>query len=329
MTQFDTRPAQLKRQEEEANAFDEAIRAASDQSKQDDPAKATEPETTDEPKAEPPKTPDQGKDDIWEQRYKTLAGKYNAEVPRLNSQIRDLTKSVEELTEQAKAKPTSQDAPPKQVTSTITPEDIESYGPEMIDLIKRQAQEVASQVTLDLSEQVSNLVKENRELKQKLGGVEEKQAYSSQKQVLNRLTELVPSWEELNVDQGFLAWLAVHDHMSGLTRQEMLNNAFDALDPDRLAWIFKAYLTETGTPAQPAPAQSKEAPRKPDIEGQLTPGRAKTGDAPRQPDSKTWTQGEIQKFYADVSKGVYKGREAEAQKIEGQIDLAMLQGRVK
>lgn len=327
MTQFDTRPAQLKRQEEEAKAFDEAILAASDQSKQGAPAKADEPETTDEPKAEPPKTPDQGKDDIWEQRYRTLAGKYNAEVPRLTAQIRDLTKSVEELTEQAKAKPTSQSTSPKQVTSTITPEDIESYGPEMIDLIKRQAQEVASQVTLDLSEQVSNLVKENRELKQKLGGVEEKQAYSSQKQVLNRLTELVPQWEELNVDQGFLAWLAVHDHMSGLTRQEMLNNAFDALDPDRLAWIFKAYLTETSIPENPA--RSKEAPRKPDIEGQLTPGRAKTGDAPKQPDSKVWSQAEIHKFYADVSKGVYKGKEAEAQKIEGQIDLAMLQGRVK
>ena len=41
----------------------------------------------------------------FEQKYKTLRGKYDAEVPRLHSQVKDLTAKLNNLAESLAAKP--------------------------------------------------------------------------------------------------------------------------------------------------------------------------------------------------------------------------------
>ena len=293
---------------------------------QQTPPEETPPPTEDvkeQPATEPPPAPkpqaDEPSDDAWQKRYKTLQGKYNAEIPRFSQQIQELTNKLAEA--QAKiselVKAPAAKAPTK---SLVTDKDIEAIGGDLVDLVKRQAQEVADQMA---SEQLARLAEENKALRSQLTGVAERQTTNDRERYFTRLGELVPDYEELNTDSGFNGWLAEIDPISGIVRQEHFNSAYHNFDVPRTATLFNAYKSLTA----PTPAPARTGNR--NLERQVTPGTSKvTGPTEAQPDTRIWKQGEIAQFYADITKGLYKGRDADQARIEAQIDQAVAEGRV-
>ena len=256
-------------------------------------------------------------DETWEQRYHSLKGKFDAEVPRLYAQVREMNDQIKQLIADnatLKAQPPAP-AAPAPVKTLITEQDKEAFGPDLIDLIDRATEQKLAG-SRELEQQLRN---EINELKGKLGNVSERQVVSDKDRYETALTTAVPDWQVLNVDQGFLNWLAEVDPVYGMPRQYALTNAYEALDATRTANIFNQYKKSIA----PAPQT------KPNLQSQVAPTRSRTSPAPTNPnvDKRIYTQQDIDAFYSEWRRGLID--EAEAVQIENDIHAATTEGRIR
>lgn len=326
-------PKQLQRQVEEIDRIQKEIAGPTDPDPNPDappPNPETPPETPPTPVEVPPPTPVV---DDWEQRYRSLEGKYRAEVPRLHQQVRDLQSSIEDL-KAARAQPTPPTAPPTPATPQarqrlVTDKDAETFGPDLLDLIKRQAQEIATDMVSShdaaVQAEIKRLATENETLKARLGDVSKSQETTAQDTYLSKLAIEVPDWSEINTDPGFLQWLSEVDPFTGMARQAYLDAAFKALDVKRTSVLFNAYKATKAPPAAPTPPPPKVT----ELQRQVTPGKTKSTAAPpaEDPSKKIWTTTEIQDFYTKVRQN--KLTQDEAIRIEQEINSAVSTGRVR
>ncbi len=270
-------------------------------------------------------------DDI-EQKYRTLQGMFNAEVPKLNATIRE---QADRLAQMENLMATLQKVPsPTQATAAqklVTDADVQEYG-DSIEMMRKVSKEELNPVyaklgTLEVA--LNNLATSlNTSVLPQVRHVAQRQAVSADEQFWNTLQREVPDWQQTNNDQDFKSWLLAVDPLTGATRQSFLQQAQDALDANRVVAFFKSYAVATGKtiPATPNLAQPNGSAS--ELELQLAPGRSRGGQPPVNPNVKTYSQADIAKFYSDVRKGVYKGREAERNQIELDILLAPKEGRI-
>lgn len=257
-------------------------------------------------------------EETWERKYLTLKGMYDAEVPRLHSQMRELNQQVQTLIAEAavaKAQQPRQEAAPAK--TLITEQDKEAFGSDLLDLIDRATeQKLAGNRDLE-----AQLRAEINELKGKLGNVTERQVVSDKDRYEAALSAQVPDWEAMNIDQGFLTWLAEVDPVYGMPRQYALTNAYESLDANRTATIFKQYK------ATLAPAPRQQANR--ELQRQVAPTRSHTSPAPTTStaDKRVYTTSDIDSFYAEWRRGMID--EAEAVQIERDIHAAINEGRIR
>lgn len=295
-------PKQVQRQAEEVAELDKMFEEPPQQTEQ--PAEAVQ-----EP--DPPAPPVQPKQDeeTWQKRYQTLQGMFNAEVPRLNAQVKELQQQLQQVLAKAQE---PQKAPETQ--KLVTEKDVEAFGGELLDVIKRQAVEAVQADFVKLQA-------ENAELRRQLGGVAEKQGHVDRRTYFAELMAAVPDYEALNTDQGFLAWLSEVDPVSGLNRQTFLNAAYENLDAQRTAAVFSTYKQTLAR--QPVSQAAQELQR------QVAPGTSRASTPQTQPTGaeKIWSVAEIERFYVDVSKGKYA--RDEATRIEAEIDAAVAAGRLR
>jgi outer membrane murein-binding lipoprotein Lpp len=80
--------------------------------------------------------------ETWEQKYKTLQGMYNADVPRLNATNRELNSRVSQLETllSTMQQPQATTPEPESVDPLITDADMKEYG-DSIDVMRRAARE--------------------------------------------------------------------------------------------------------------------------------------------------------------------------------------------
>lgn len=263
-------------------------------------------------------------EDKFEHKYKVLQGKYNKEVPLLNEQVKDLQSELSSMrTLLASLENVGNPVETKPGTKLLKDEEVEDYGSDMIDVIKRAARE-------ELMPTINRLEEENSQLRATLGGVSQSVAETSRDTLYRALNIEVPNWKEINQDSGFLEWLEGIDPYSGTRRGDMLTQAFDRNDAARTVAFFKGYLhehelvTETPTPSDPQ--------RKPQIDlmSMAAPGTPRGGSAPAaHNDKRVYSQADISAFYRDVQKGVFRNRQAEKEAIERDILLAGQEGRIR
>ena len=262
----------------------------------EDPPKETDSQPPLAGEAEPPK------EDPWEHKYKVMEGKYRAEVPRLAADNRDLRQKLDALTAQFESLK-SQATEPAQ--SLISPEDREKYGDDLLDVIKRTAQE-----------QVAAKDREIDDLKRRLDGVHHDTAKTAEVTFYDRLGELVPDWVSINAEDGFLKWLDEHDEFTGKTRQELLSDAEIARDASRVARFFSKWKAEQTQSV----ATSQRA-----LESQVVPDTNKVVKAP--PGKRFFTRPEIAQFYQAAKRGEVSSKDMVS--MEAEIHAATVEGRVR
>lgn len=254
----------------------------------------------------------------WENKYRILQGKYNAEVPELTRKVHGLENSLQaaisRLDEVSKAK----EQQPVQAKAA-DPKDIENFGSDLVDMVQRVSNSSLEQVVRAVDGRIKQIEGALGELRNQLLGTTKTVAMTAEQTFFDRLTKLVPNWEQLNTNQAFLAWLAQVDPVYGVPRQAALDRAQKALNADHAAAVFNAF----------APPAKQEAPKGPDpLEQQVSPKSA--GSEPPLPENKpVISQAQVTAFYNDVRQGVYRGREAEAARIEALINTALAEGRIK
>jgi len=284
-----------------------------------------------EPPAEPPAEPKEepaDDDDSWKHKFLSMQGRYNAEVPKLRSQInsmsgeiRNLNNLLASLQKSEPAAPPTPAAPSpiESSKSLITPEELAEYGPEFVDIVSR----ITKQATAAYEKEINDL-------KGQLKQVGTQITLSARDQMMKDLTDEVPNWDEINVSEEFIKWLALPDPYSGAIRHEMLRSAFGRNDSTRVINFFKGFLAETAATAPAAKEPGPAEPKTP-LRNLAAPGRAKsTAAPPSAPAEKpSFTASQIQKFYSDKALGKYRGREAEAKKLEADIFAAQQEGRIR
>jgi plasmid stabilization system protein ParE len=320
-------PKQVQAQIEEAERLERELQEAAnpvqetpqaEEPKTEEAPEAIEvpaPTESEAPQSEPTPEPEHAEDSTWERKYKTLQGMYNADVPRLRTEVSDLKSQLETAIAKLESASATKEATPAE--RLVTDKDVEDFGSDLVDLIKRQATEVAQA-------QIGRLEDENAQLREQLTGVSERQGDIARQNYFTDLARLVPDYEEVNTDQRFLDWLSEVDTLSGYQRQEYLNQAFGNYDVARTATLFNAFKELTGSTQQP---QAKQPPK--ELTRQVAPGTSKSsGQTVSNTNEKIWSMGEIDRFYKDVARGVFKGNDAEQARIEAEIDLAVQQGRL-
>jgi len=297
---------------------------------------------------QPPELPDTNPDGTanWENRFKSLRGRWDAEQRRTRETLEEYEQRMRQMqTEFQRAT-----RPPLPGTGELPPmvsdEEIQDYGPDLIDVMKR----VAIEATMPMLKPIATTVGQMQ------ARVETTESEAS-KQFLARMhssmDQSVPGWEDLNKDPNFVAWTKRNDVFSGLNRQELLQKAWYAGDSNRVAAFFRGYLAEEAA-VDPAAAQVRQqaygngnaghtpyqstggshAPSTPPpaprvtLESLAAPGRARA--AASAPAGKpVWTAAGISQFYMDVARGVFAGRDAERAATEADLMSAQREGRIQ
>ena len=245
-----------------------------------------------------------GSEENLTQKYRTLQGMYNAEVPRLHSQNKELSGRLQQM-EQLLATISAQQSSARNMAQTqvdplVTDKDVEEYG------------ESLEQLQTNVVPQVQNLA--------------HRQAMTTEQQFWSALAGQVPNWKDINEDPEFQSWLLEFDPMSGISRQTILEDAQRSLDVGRVGSFFKSWLEITG---QANVAQNtRRNVSASELERQVAPGKGRSTGNPTGTNAKTYSPDDIKNFFSDVRQGKYKGREAERDRIERDIFAAQRENRI-
>ena len=273
----------------------------------------------------------------WENRYKVLQGKYDAEVPRLHESVREMQGTVQKLQkdlETAKAAPAPQPQPTFEAGKYVKKEDIEEYTVEMTNFIRSVArEELEGNISAVLEKLLPTLLepylgktlKPMQETVQRISARvetrEARESKSADEKFFDSLEEAIKkqtglTFDAINTHPFFLDWLAQKDSRSRRVRQELLDEARAALDADWASTFFTDFVQE-----HPNTVVATASPT-------VVPNRLGGGGDQPTPTGRIWRGSEITAFYKDVSIGKYKGRDAEKQQLENDIYAAKKEGRI-
>lgn len=271
---------------------------------------------------------DRVQEDAVLQKYKTLQGMYNAEVPRLHQQNREMTQRVqqmEQLLASISAQQPAQQPKSQQVEKLVSDKDVEEYG-ESLDVMRKVSREELNPLMSRLMQLEGMLQQMQNNVIPQVQAVAQKQAVSAEQQFWSDLTSYVPNWRDVNTNETFQAWLLQTDPLTNITRQTYLDDAQKSLDSRRVASFFRTWLESTG---QAATAQSAGRSSGSELERQVTPGRSRSTGNPTANKSKVYTPQDITKFFDDVRSGKYKGRESDRDRTERDIFAAQRENRIQ
>lgn len=228
-----------------------------------------------------------------EQRYRTLQGMLNAR----EQDITELRKVIATLGEKPVA---------AEPVADITNEDKETYGEDLINLIKRVTKA-----------QVAPLF---NEVDSRVQSVAQVATTSAMQRFEADLAAAVPDWEDVNNSPEFVAWL-------GKYNLKALNEAYNAMDLQGTAQFFLDFK-KLSAPA-PAPVAEKPAPAPvvDKLEHLAAPTRSKV--TPINPDAnrgRIWSRADVAQLYRDHA--AKRISSAEFDKLEADLFKAQTEGRV-
>lgn len=333
-------PDSVKRAAEQADAlhkqvYEQPVEPPPESADEAPPAPAEPAPTEVAPPSQPPSQPPmqvEPHDDStasWEHRYNSMKGRFEASqrtIQQMQDQMRDLgdelvrTQGLLQSLQQTPA-PAAQPLTKK----FITQDDEDNFGGELIDVARRAAMEA-------IGPELDSLRNENKDLRDRVQN-------SAKRDVVSALNAEVPNWRAVNRAPEFKHWLSLRDIYSGAVRKQMLDVAYQAADAPRVVAFFKGFLAEAHQSPAPAadtpPPTQQEPPAKAPaipLETLSAPGRARQASADVSPGGGAkpiYTRAQISKFYADVRRGAYHGRETEKAALEADIFAAQSEGRVR
>jgi hypothetical protein len=251
-------------------------------------------------------------EETWQQKYKTLKGMYDAEVPRLHSDVRELRSQMDKFQKAAEApKPE-----PKPVKSEklVTDADVQAFGEDLIEVQRKVAREVASEFRGELDAMKA----ENEKLREQLTTTGTQVSEASFEQ---RLYRMVPDFQAVNADDRWIGWLNEVDPLLRAPRKSVAQDAFNRGDAEAVAHYIGMFKASVAPAEQPSDKAAE-------LEKQIQPNRS-ASNAPVSQQAKTYTDSQIQKMFQKSVEMSSRGQREEAMKLEAEIDAAYRENRVR
>lgn len=316
-------PKRVQAQADEAKRIQDALsnqNPGTDQTKESPEQPALQVVTT-EPKAEEQKTDEvQQSDDEFKKRFVNLKRKYDEEIVpelrHLRSENSGLQNKLSEMQREIESLKQTKTPTPETLDDVLTEKEINEYGDDLIKLMSKVSKSEMAKQILDLNSRLGNLENGQSQIKQTVEKTTINTFFSELSRTCARAG--VEDWESINADPNFHAWLA-EEIVPGHERQEFLQEAQDRGDVSKVAQYFIDWNASNGSSK---PTQRKKPSPVPDQSG--------VTEAPNDESlKKIYTTAYVNQFYKDKSMGKYKGREAEARRIETDILAAGNEGRIR
>lgn len=330
-------PEQVRKQSEEIQALYRDMKMGTDgeaaEAELEDPSPEAvvediAPAAEKERKAEKPSKKKESED--FKQKYQTLQGMYNTDVPKLRQQNADLEQRLRNMEEllagMGSGESTQSTSLEVKSGSIVTEDDISEYG-DSIEVMRRVSQEELRPLIAKLGSIESALNNLNREVVPKVNRVYTTQAQTAEQQFWGKINAEIPNWKSINNNDDFITWLYAADPVSGKVRQDLLDDAQHKGDAARVIHIFKAWMGETGYDDD-SETDIAHANSSSELEAQVAPGRGRSSSPKGKGEKPVFSRLQIQTFYNDIAKGKFKGRDADRKKIEADIFEAQRDGRV-
>ena len=314
-------PRQVEAQLRELEALEKQLAdeqnpaPAAPEPKPTEPPQDPQPAPTEPKPVEPTPTPTEPvvAEEKWEQKYKTLKGMYDAEVPRLHADMRDLKAQMDNLRKAAETKPV-EPAKPKTAEKLVTDADVEAFGSDLIEVQRKVAREVAAEFRGELD----TMRAENEKLREQLTSTGTQVSEASFEQ---RLYRMVPDFEAVNVDPKWIAWLNEVDPLLRAPRSSVAQQAFNRGDAEGVAH-YVSLFRQGSKSVEPTADKTNE------LELQIQPNRSATSTPPTSQKGKVYTNADIEKMFRKATDLGIRGQTDAAKKLEAEIDAAFMEGRV-
>lgn len=288
--------------------------------KVEEPAKA--PVKPEPPKEEPavvnvqPVIPVKGAED-FEQKYRVMQGKYDAEVPALRTQVETLTEQVKKFMENKVDEPAKK---PENFDAAINALK-EQYGPEFTNMVNDSAEAKATVIAKEIANQIVD--ERLKDVNDRVNTVAEAQVQTASERFFGNLDGQLSNWRTINTDPAFLTWLnqPIDAELGNETYMNRLTEAYNSLDDTKVLTIFNRYLKLNPQAAQDNISKLEEL---------VIPENQGGGEdlTNLNKEKKTYTQVEVSQFYKDSSAGLYKDRPEEKAQMEADIFAAQSEGRI-
>ncbi len=318
-------PKQVEQQLKEIEALEKQLAGEPDPT----PEPAPDPEPTPEPVPAEPTTPTSEQpiekpkepatpevpEETWQQKYRTLKGMYDAEVPRLHAQVKELQVYVTQLRDQIAATPAPTAPQPTETrkSSLVTDDDVQAFGADLIEVQRKVAREVA----MEFREELEALKAQNADLRKQIVQTGSQVGEVTFEQ---RLFQAVPDWAQLNNDPAWIAWLDEVDPILRGPRRNAAQAAYNANDAQGVAYYVQLFKDMSAAPAID--------PRQKELERQVQPTRTATAQTPVSQKGKMYTTRDVERMFLKVKDLNVSQKFEEARKLEAEIDAAYMEGRV-
>jgi len=202
----------------------------------------------------PPRSDDQSgpqtqpQSDDFRQRYLTLQGKYDAEVPTLRQQLSEMQSQIARLQAERELALEFDDDDDDDAISGSSIDVDEDYVRSMVsdDLIEEFGLDywmTTLQIQMKLASQAnpSSKVDDGR-LKMIEGQLNQQRFAAFQ----SELDALVPNWRVINKQANWLSFLTQIEPLSGRPYQDLVDESQDQFNAARIAAIFDTFFRQTG-----------------------------------------------------------------------------------
>jgi hypothetical protein len=260
-------------------------------------------------------------DDAFERRYNVLRGKYEAEVPRLQQQLKENQAVLNQLLEERKKANEAPPAPTK-AESLVSPKDEENFGADLMEAVVRVATQIAKH---EMATAELRLRGEFEAVKGQIGQVADRQVKTAEQLFWDRVSELVPDWMQVDEDARWHAFLDVTPEFSTLTYRQLAGAAIEAGDAGKVAKLVQAWKN-TFQAATTAPAAPAQPTRTQELARQVAPDTSRASSTPT-PQSKLWTRADYEAAYD--TRNVSRFGAEKAVQMQAEADQAVAEGRVQ
>jgi hypothetical protein len=245
----------------------------------------------------------------WEHKYRRLQGKYDAEVPRLHAQVRELQGVLAQMQQQMQAPPPPAEQP-KEPEKYVSDEDVANYGADFVDIQRR--------ITLDTTRELRKQVEELKAQLHQQGTQVRTVSFETQ------LLDAIPDFKQVNIDPSWMEWLNAYDPLLRAPRRAVAQAAYAKGDVEAVKGYVDLWR-KSQAPAQPAPTPAVS--RQQELQRQVQPSRA-TASAPASGAKKTYTIGEADALFNRIQHLTAQGRIDEAKRLDAEISAAYAEGRI-
>ncbi len=311
-------PKAVQAQLDQADAIQAQLQAEAAPTPVENPAPAADPVATLQPVQDAVQTTQPTTvvpEETWEQRFRIMEGKFKAEVPRLYEQNRELSARLE----QAITALATKEEPKVQDTKLVGAADVETFGEDLVDLMRRVARDEFSAREAKL---VADLEKRVGAVTETVQRTESVVAKSAEEKFWESVLSQNPDFDAVNADPRWFAFLDVKVPGARFTRRALAEKAIqdrDAVSLNEQLALFKASI---------APAPSAAPKPKSNLNSQVAPNTSSASAPTADPVSgKIWTG---QEYAAALDhRNLQKMTRAEYEALLADAELALSEGLVR